>query len=135
MFVVGVQGNKICGLMKRVDGSCNKYKTHSVKYKEDVEIAFYLSSNSTNLFLKPLVSLTIVDANQEFLSQVGEDLSKDTSMDIMDKENHTANTSTELFEEVAYVVTITTTGTEVIYELVCGGPGSSEKILKTFVPP
>ena len=28
-FVVRVLGNNICGLMKGVDGSCNKYKTHA----------------------------------------------------------------------------------------------------------
>ena len=62
-----------------------------------MEIAFYLSSNSTNLFLKPLVSLTIVDANQEFLSQVGEDLSRETAMAIMYEVNCNANTSAEGF--------------------------------------
>ena len=28
-FVGGVPGNKICGLMKGDNGSCNKYKTHA----------------------------------------------------------------------------------------------------------
>ena len=28
-FVVGVTGNKICGLMKADNGYCNKYKTHA----------------------------------------------------------------------------------------------------------
>ena len=60
-----------------------------------MEIAFYLTTNGTNLFLKPMVSLIIGDANQAFLSQVGEDLSKDTAMAIMEEVNRTANTSTE----------------------------------------
>ena len=97
-FVGGVTVNKICGLMKRVDGSCNKYYTHAGKKKGDIYSDFYLISNGKNLFLEPLVSLTIGDTNQEFLSQVGEDIAKDTAMDIMDKVNRTAKTSTEGFE-------------------------------------
>ena len=84
-----------------------------------MEISFCLNSNGKNLFFKPLVSLTIVDANQAFLSQVGEDISKDTSMDIMEKVNRTANTYTEVFDEASYIVTIAKTVTEVIYVLVC----------------
>ena len=49
--------------------------------------------------LKPLVSLTIEDANQEFLSQVGEDISNDTAMYIMGEVNRTKNISIEYFEE------------------------------------
>ena len=45
------------------------------------------------MFLKPLVSLTIGDANEDFLSQLGDDLSKDTVIAIMDKVNCTVNTS------------------------------------------
>ena len=75
---------KICGLMKGDNGSCNKYKTHVDREKGHVESAFYLIMNDTNLFLKPLVSLIIEDANQAFLSQVGEDLFKDTAMAIME---------------------------------------------------
>ena len=66
-----------------------------------MEIALYLTSNSTNLLLKPLVSLTIQDANHEFLSPVGEDLSNNTAMAIMDEVNCITNTSTEYFEEAA----------------------------------
>ena len=39
-FVRGVLGNKIFGLMKGVDGSCNKYKTYAGKQKGYVEIGF-----------------------------------------------------------------------------------------------
>ena len=70
-FVGGVPGNKICGLMKEVYGSYNKYKTHAGKDKGDTESALYLNSNGIKLFLKPLVSLKIRDENKEFLSQVG----------------------------------------------------------------
>ena len=28
-FVIGVPGNKVCGLMKGNNGCCNKYKTHA----------------------------------------------------------------------------------------------------------
>ena len=80
-----------------------------------MESAFYLTTNVTNLLLKPLISLIIGDANQEFISQVGEDLSKDTATAIMDELNRTANTSTERVEEAAYVGMIPTAGTEVIY--------------------
>ena len=79
-----------------------------------MESAFCLTTNGTNLFLKPLVSLIIGDSNQAFLSKVVEDLSKDTAMDIMEEVNRTANTSTERIDEAAYVVTIPTAGTEVI---------------------
>ena len=94
-FVGGVPGDKICGLMKEDNGSCNKYKTHADREKGHLESDFYLTTNGTNLFLKPLVSLIIGDANQEFLSQVGEDLSKDTNMAIMEELNRTTNTSTK----------------------------------------
>ena len=83
-FVGGVPGNKIGGLMKEVYGSYNKYKTHAGKDKGDTESALYLNSNVIKLFLKPLVSLKIRDENKEFLSQVGEDIPKDTAMDILD---------------------------------------------------
>ena len=96
---------------------------------------FYLTPNGTHLYLKPLVSLIIGDANQAFLSQAGEDLSKDTAMAIMDELNCTANTSTEGVEEAAYVGKIPTAGMEVIDELTGGDPGSPDKRLKTFVPP
>ena len=59
-----------------------------------MESDFYLTSNGTHLFLKPLVSLTIGYVNQEFLSHIREDPSKDTVMDIMEKVKRTANTST-----------------------------------------
>ena len=62
-----------------------------------MEISFCLNSNGKNLFFKPLVSLNIGDANHEFISQVGEDLSKETFMDIMKKVKHTADISTEIF--------------------------------------
>ena len=81
--------------MKEDNGSCNKYKTHADREKGHLESDFYLTTNGTNLFLKPLVSLIIGDANQEFLSQVGEDLSKDTDMAIMEELNRTTNTSTK----------------------------------------
>ena len=83
-FVVGVPGNKICGLMKGDNGSFNKYNTHADQYKCHVESAFYLTTNGTNLFLKPLVSLIVGGANKAFLSQVVEDLHKDTSVAIME---------------------------------------------------
>ena len=54
--------------------------------------------------------------NQAFLSQVGENLSKDIDMAIMDKVNRTMNTSAGGVEEAAYVGKIPTSGTEVIYE-------------------
>ena len=87
--------------MKRDNGYCNKYKTHADQEKGHVESALYLTTNGTNLFLKPLVSFIIGDANKAFFSQVVEDLSKDTVMAIMEKVNRTANTSTEGFEEAA----------------------------------
>ena len=96
---------------------------------------FYLNPNDTNLFLQPMVSFIIGDANQAFISPVGGDLPKDTDMDIMDEVNRTANTSTEGFEEAAYSGTTPTAGTEVIDKLTGGEPGSPEKRLKTFVPP
>ena len=58
-FLGGVLGNKTCGLMKGVDGSCKIYKTHAVKEKIDLGSALYLTSNGINMFLKPLVSITI----------------------------------------------------------------------------
>ena len=64
--------------------SCNKYKTHVDKEKRHVDIAFYLIGNGTNLFLKPLISFITEGENQTFLSQVQEDLSKDTDMAIME---------------------------------------------------
>ena len=45
---------------------------------------FYLTHNGINMFLKHMVSLIIGDENQAFISQAGEDLSKDTTMAIMD---------------------------------------------------
>ena len=76
----------IYGLMKGVNGSCNKYKTHAYREKGHTESDLCLTTNGKNLFLKPLVSLIIEDANQAFLSQVGEDLSTDTAMDIIEEE-------------------------------------------------
>ena len=49
-----------------------------------MDSAFYLTTNSTNLFLKTLVSLIIGDMNQAFLLQVGEYVYKDTAMAIME---------------------------------------------------
>ena len=80
--------------------------------------------------LETLVSLVIEDTNNFFLSQVGEDLSKYTTMDIMDKVNRTTNTSTEGIWEAAYVRKIPTEGTEVIDEFEGGDPGSTAKRLK-----
>ena len=97
--------------MKVDNEFCNKYKTHTNREKGDVESDLYLTPNGTHLFLKPLVLLIIGYANQEFLSQVGEDLSKDTAMAIMYEVNCTANTLTDVFEEAAYVGTIPTAGT------------------------
>ena len=70
-FVGVVPGNKICGLMKGYNGSCKKYKTREDQEKGNEESTLYLTTNVTNLFLKPLVSLIIGDINQAFLSQVG----------------------------------------------------------------
>ena len=56
-------------------------------------------------------------------------------MDIMEEVNRTANTSMEGVEEAAYVGTIPTSRTEVIYELTSADPCSPAKWLKTFVPP
>ena len=120
--------------MKGDNGSCNKYKTHEDREKGHVESAFYLNTNGKNLLLKPLVSLITEDVNQAFLSQVGEDLSKDTAMAIMEEVKHITNTSTEGFEEADYVGTISTAGTEVIYELTGADPCYPAKGLKTFVP-
>ena len=100
-----------------------------------MDSALYLTKNGTNLFLKPLVSLIIGDENQAFLSQVGENLSKDTAMAIMDEVNRTKNNSTEEVEEDSYVRTIPTVGTEVTEKLTSGDPGYPDKRLKTFVPP
>ena len=59
-----------------------------------MESSLYLTSNGTYLFLEPLVSLTIGYANQDFISQLGEDLSKDTATAIMDEVKRTTNAST-----------------------------------------
>ena len=133
-FVGEVPVKKICGLIKVFDGSCNNYNTNKGKEKVYLESAFYLTSNGTNLFLKPLVSLTIGYSNQEFISLVREDISKETAMDILDEVKLTVNTATEGFEKAAYVGMIETPSKEVIDELVCGDPGSSAKRLKTFLP-
>ena len=85
--------------------------------------------------MKPLFSLVIVDTNKTFLSHVGEDLSKETDIAVMDEVNRTSNNSTEEFEEAAYSGTISTSGTDVMDHLACVNPGSHTKILKTFVPP
>ena len=74
-------------------------------------------------------------ANQASLSQVGEDLSKDTAMAIMEKVNLIVNTSMEGVEETEYVRTIPTSVTEVIDKFIGGDPGYLAKRLKTFVPP
>ena len=66
-FIEVVPGNKIYGLMRGDNGSCNRYKTDADLDKVNVESAFYLTPNGTNLFLKPLVSLIIGDINQVFL--------------------------------------------------------------------
>ena len=110
-FVGGVPGNKICGFMKLDNGYCNKYKTHADREKGNMESDFYLTTNGTNIFLKPLVSLIIGDINQEFISQIGEDLFNYTSMAIMEKVNRTVNTSMEGVEEADYIGTIPTAGT------------------------
>ena len=49
-FVREVPGNKICGFMKRDNGSCNKYKTHADREKVDVESAFYLATNGKTCY-------------------------------------------------------------------------------------
>ena len=134
-FVGGVPGKKICGLMKGDNGYYNKYKTHTDLEKGHMESAFYLTTNGTNLFLKPLVSLIIGDTNQVLLSQVGEDLYKDTAMDIMEEVKRITNNSTEVVEEDYYVRKIPESGTEVIDELTGADPGSPAKRMKTFVPP
>ena len=100
-----------------------------------MESDLYFTTNGTNLFLKPLVSFIIGDANQEFLSQEGEYLSKDTFMAIMEEVNRTANTSAEGLEEADYVGTIPTEVMEVISKLTGADPCSPAKRLKTFVPP
>ena len=69
-----------------------------------------------------------------FLSQVGEDLSKETDMDIMDEVNCTVNNLTEGVEDDAYVGTTPTAGTEVIKDLTGRDPGSQSKRLKDFLP-
>ena len=56
-------------------------------------------------------------------------------MAIMDEVNRTANNSTEVVEEYAFVGTIPTAGTEVIEKLNGGDLGYPDKRLKTFVPP
>ena len=113
-FVGGVHRSKTCGLMKGDNGYCNKYKTHADIEKGHVESAFYLTTNVKNLFLKPMVSLIIGDANHGFLSQVGEEMSKDNDMAIMEEVKRTMNTSTEEVEEDAYFRTTPRAGTEVI---------------------
>ena len=132
-FVGWVPRNKICGLMKGENGSCNKYKTHADREKGHVDSALYITTNGTNMFLKPLVSFIIGYANQAFISKVGEELSKETDMAIMEEVKRTTNTSTEGVEEDAYVQTILRSGTEVIDELTGAYPGSTDKRLKTFV--
>ena len=84
VFVGGVPENKISSMIKVDNGYCNTYKIHAGQDKCDVDSAFYLTSNVKNLFLKPLVPLTIGYANKMFLSHVGDDLSKDTAMTIID---------------------------------------------------
>ena len=54
-FVGGLPGNKICGLMKEDNRYYHKYKTCEYTDKGNVESAFYLTMNVTNLLLKPLV--------------------------------------------------------------------------------
>ena len=100
-----------------------------------MESAFYLTMNGTNLFLKPLVSLIIGYTNQAFLSRVGEELSKDTVITIMEEVNRTKNTSAEGVEEAAYARTIPTAVTEARNKLTGAEPGYPAKRLKTFVPP
>ena len=79
--------------------------------------------------------MIIENANQASLSQVGEDLSNETAIAIMDEVNCTINNLAEGVEEAAYVGTIPTAGIEVIDELTGGDPGSPAKRLKNFVPP
>ena len=62
-------------------------------------------------------------------------LYKDTAMAIMEEVNRTADTSTEVVEEAAYVGTIPTSGTEVIDKFTGVDPGYPAKRLKTCVPP
>ena len=62
--------------MKGYNWSCNKYETYADLDKGNMKNTLYLTNNGTNLFLKPLVSLIIGDANYAFMSQIGEDLSK-----------------------------------------------------------
>ena len=64
--MIGVPVNKSCGLKKEDNVSCNKYKTHADQQKGNMESAFYLTTNGKNLFLKPLFSLIIGDANHAF---------------------------------------------------------------------
>ena len=90
----GVPGNKICDLMKGENGYCNKYKTHAYREKGHVQSDLYLTTNGTNLLLKPLISLITGDMNQAFLSNVGEDMSKETSIAITEEVIRTINTST-----------------------------------------
>ena len=54
-FVGGVPGNKIYGLMKGDNGSCNKYNAHEDQEKVHVKSAFYLTMNGTNMLIKTLV--------------------------------------------------------------------------------
>ena len=84
--------------------------------------------------MKPLVSLIIGDANKAFLSQAGEDLSKDTVVDITGEVNRTTNTSTEGVEEASYVRAIPTEGIDFKDELTGADPCYPDKRLKTFVP-
>ena len=135
LFVGGVLGNKIYGVIKLDNGYCNKYKTHADLEKGCVDSTFLLTTNGTNLVLKPMVPLIMVDANQAFLSQLGEDISKYTDMAIMNELNFAANTLTEVVEEAACVGMILTACTEVIDELTGRDPVFLAKRLKTFVPP
>ena len=73
--------------------------------------------------------------NQVFLLYIGEDLSRDTSMDSMREVNSTAKFLTEGVEDAAYVSNIPTAGTEVIAELTGGDSGSTAKRMKKILPP
>ena len=74
------------------------------------------------------------DANDAFISQAGEDLSKDTAMAITEEVNRNSNNSTKGVEEADYVGAIPTSGMEVIDKLTGVYPGYPAKLLKTFVP-
>ena len=70
--------------------------------------------------------------NQVFLLYIGEDLSRDNSMDSMREVNSTAKFLTEGVEDAAYVSNIPTAGTEVIAELTGGDSGSTAKRMKKY---